>query len=80
VNGKLSGLTSAIGLSGDEVLSLFNDREGNFWVGVSTGGVNRLVNSKFITYRTGQTPFENMVWGIHADRQGRVFAARVRVR
>ncbi len=62
------------GLSGDEILSLFEDREGNFWIGVSTGGVNRLVNSKFITYRTGQAPFDNMVWGIQADRQGRVFA------
>src|SRR5262249_16020325 len=51
--------------SSDAVTAVFEDREGNLWIG-SAGGIERLRDSAFVTYSS----FE----GLPSDRSGPVYA------
>ena len=50
-NGKADHFRSVNGLSGDSVLSFFQDREGNLWV-TTNGGVDLFRNTPVITFST----------------------------
>ena len=61
-------LTYKDGLSSDDIQSLYEDREGNLWVGTLGGGLNSLTRSKFITLLTGVTPNQNQVYTVSEDQ------------
>ncbi len=58
-------------LMSDNVLSLYQDRSGNLWVG-QTGGVSRFdpATQQFVNYPTGPNILYNTVSAIYEDRSG----------
>ncbi len=58
------------GLSHDNVRALFEDLEGNLWIGTLAGGLNRLRNSKLLTYSTPEGLTADIIWPIIQDRAG----------
>jgi signal transduction histidine kinase/ligand-binding sensor domain-containing protein len=43
--------TTAEGLGGDAIRSLYEDRKGTLWIGTAGGGLNAFRNGHFVTYR-----------------------------
>jgi ligand-binding sensor domain-containing protein/signal transduction histidine kinase len=66
-------------LSNDDIVSLYEDRSGNLWIGTFEGGLNRLdhASGKFERYlhnkdRPGSIA-QGTVWAICGDREGRLW-------
>ena len=61
-------------LSNDDIVTLFEDSEGDLWVGTYGGGVNRFDRSSgmFERYRFNDSGHRDVVWAISEDRQGRI--------
>jgi signal transduction histidine kinase len=66
-NGRTDVFTNSDGLSGDVILSMLEDREGNVWV-ASTGGLDRLTELPVATI--------SMKQGLSSDANHAVLAAR----
>ena len=79
--------TSSDGLNDEVVFSLLRDREGSFWVGTLTGGLNQFRRARFTTFdhaRTGASPARSLyeahdgsIWvgtdsGLNRYKDGRV--------
>jgi ligand-binding sensor domain-containing protein/signal transduction histidine kinase len=60
------------GLDDDNVNAIYEDREGNLWVGTEKG-LERLKNGKFITYTTHHGLAANTVNAIYEDREGNLW-------
>lgn len=69
-------LGSADGLSGDYVNALYQDREGNIWVG-TTEGLDRLRVPKILTFTTKEGLNANLVNSILASSDGNVWIGSV---
>jgi ligand-binding sensor domain-containing protein len=50
-NGNWKMLTKHDGLSSDSIRAIADDAEGNLWIGTERGGLNRLRDGQFATYR-----------------------------
>ena len=71
-NGRTDTFTKSDGLSGDVVLSLFEDREGNVWVS-TTGGLDRFSEYAVATLSVKQGLASDAVASVLADRDGGVW-------
>ena len=71
-NGRTDTFTKSDGLSGDVVLSLFEDREGNVWVS-TTGGLDRFGEFAVATLSFKQGLASDAVASVLADRDGGVW-------
>jgi signal transduction histidine kinase/ligand-binding sensor domain-containing protein len=60
------------GLSGENVFSLFEDREGNIWV-ATTNGLDRFRDFAVATLTVNQGLSEAVVWSVLPDRNGSVW-------
>src|SRR5262249_8181808 len=59
------------GLSADGVRAIADDPEGNLWIGTEWGGLNRLRDGQFTTYRKSEKglPSDN-ISSLYADAEG----------
>ncbi len=73
-NGKADTFTASDGLSGQIVVDLFEDREGNIWVATS-GGLDRFHDSAITTYTIKQGLSSDFVNSVLADSNGNVWLA-----
>ena len=64
--------TTQDGLTGNEVLSILEDREGNLWFGTD-GGVSRYDGTHFESFTTADGLVDNSVWAILEDREGNLW-------
>jgi len=67
---QFSKFTSAEGLCSDEILSIFQDREGNIWLGTSGAGICKFESMRFSIYSEKGGLVDNMVFSIFEDRSG----------
>jgi ligand-binding sensor domain-containing protein/signal transduction histidine kinase len=58
------------GLSDDNINTIFEDREGNLWIGTNTGGLNRLKPRKLIAFSREQGLPGDGVVPVTEDREG----------
>ncbi len=72
-DGKLERFPANDPLSGDAVLSIYEDREGNLWVGTESGGVTVLRDQKFTTYAIKEGSSDDVVRCVFEDRNGVVW-------
>ena len=72
--GRTDVFSRADGLSGDNIFSLFEDREGNIWV-ASSGGLDRFRESTVVTVSLKQGLTSDTVFSVLAARDGSVWAA-----
>ena len=71
-NGKADHFRSVNGLSGDSVLSFFQDREGNIWI-TTNGGVDLFRNTPVITFSTQEGVSTGEVRSVLTARDGSVW-------
>ena len=62
--------TTADGLTGNRVRSIYEDSDGALWVGTYDDGLSRFRDGQFFNYRTEQGLFNNGVFQILEDRRG----------
>lgn len=62
--------TTEHGLSYHTVKSLFQDMEGNMWLGTDGGGVNMLREGKFTTYTSHEGIADDIIFAIHEADDG----------
>jgi signal transduction histidine kinase/ligand-binding sensor domain-containing protein len=72
--GKADVFTKAEGLSGDNIYSLFEDREGNVWV-ATQAGLDRFRQLAVTTLDSSEGLSDSLVDAVLADRDGRIWLA-----
>jgi len=75
-NGQFSSLKKIDGLADDRVTSLFEDREGNLWVG-TRGGLSVLSDVMFPVFSQDEGLQKGAYLGVAASAQGGLWAAGV---
>jgi signal transduction histidine kinase/ligand-binding sensor domain-containing protein len=73
-NGRTDVFTKAEGLSGDVILSLFEDREGNIWVS-TIGGIDRFREAPITNMTTAQGLASDSISSVLAATDGSVWIA-----
>lgn len=61
-------------LNNEDVLSLFEDKEGNIWVGTRSSGLKCLKETIFTTYSVSDTTASNHFMSLFKDTKGRIWA------
>jgi signal transduction histidine kinase/ligand-binding sensor domain-containing protein len=69
-DGRFTTYTTAEGLVGNRVRSIYEDSEGALWAGTYDDGLSRFRNGRFFNYRTEQGLYNNGVFQILEDRHG----------
>jgi signal transduction histidine kinase len=69
-DGKFTSYTTAQGLTGNRVRSIYEDPDGTLWIGTYDDGLSRLRDGRFFNYRTEQGLYNNGVFQILEDRRG----------
>ena len=69
-HGKFTSLTSANGLSNDEVRALYEDRRGRLWIGTDGGGLDEFDGGKFKVYNKENGLPDNAVFSITGEPGG----------
>ncbi len=69
-NGRSTSYTSADGMAGNWVGSIYDDHEGSLWIGSPQGGLTRYRNGKFTPYNTKAGLFANEIYSVLGDDQG----------
>lgn len=69
-DGQFTSYTTAQGLAGNRVRSLYEDADGALWIGTYDDGLSRLRDGRFFNYRTEQGLYNNGVFQILEDRRG----------
>lgn len=72
--GKVDAFATSDGLSGDTVLTIFEDREGNVWA-ATRSGLDRFHDSAVATFSQSQGLSGSTVHSVFADRNGGVWLA-----
>jgi len=67
-DGRFTSYTTAQGLTGNRVRSLYEDADGTLWVGTYDDGLSRFRDGHFFSYRTEHGLFNNGVFQILEDR------------
>jgi len=65
--------TTKDGLANNETCSIYQDREGTFWIGSCSGGLSRFKAGKFTAYTTRQGLYDDIVFQILEDDQGNLW-------
>jgi ligand-binding sensor domain-containing protein len=73
-HGRIDVFTPSDGLSGDDILNLFEDREGNIWV-ATIHGLDRFREFAVATLTVNQGLSNDLVGAVLADRDGSVWLA-----
>lgn len=73
-DGKQTLFTEAQGLSGNYILSLAEDRDGNLWVGANGGGVCKLSGELIVSFTRTEGLPNQLVARVIEDRRGRIYA------
>ena len=62
-------------ISGNQVISMFEDNSGNFWIGTEGGGLNKFdrKNGQFIHFKVKDGLPDNSVSGILGDNEGNLW-------
>lgn len=60
------------GLSQSQILGIFQDRDGELWLGTNQGGVNRFDGRKFIQITKEDGLADNVVYSFDYDAKGRI--------
>ncbi len=71
-DGRWRHFTTGSGLSYHAARFVFEDREGNHWIGTSGGGLNRFKRRSFMTWGLAQGLPERAVKSVSADARGRI--------
>lgn len=69
-DGRFINFTTAQGLAGNYVRSIYEDAEGTLWIGTYDEGLSRFRDGKFFNYRTEQGLYSNGVFQILEDKHG----------
>jgi signal transduction histidine kinase/ligand-binding sensor domain-containing protein len=69
-DGKFTAYTTAQGLTGNRVRSIYEDSDGTLWIGTYDDGLSRFRDGKFFNYWTEQGLHNNGVFQILEDRRG----------
>jgi len=69
-DGDIQQYSSANGLGGDQVRSLYQDPDGTLWIGTLDGGLNAYRDGKFVVYTAKNGLPSNNVPHIEDDRNG----------
>ncbi len=77
-NGKIVGYTTADGLAGNWVSSIFDDRQGNLWISSPQGGLSRFRNGKFTVYDTRVGLFTDEIYCVLGDDEGGIWLSSPR--
>ncbi len=67
-NGRFTSFTTANGLAGNRVRSIYEDADGTLWIGTYDDGLSRFRDGTFFNYRTEQGLYNNGVFQILEDR------------
>ncbi len=70
---RVSRYTTAQGLSGNSIRSIYEDSEGSLWVGTAASGLNRLRRQIITTYTQRDGLGSDNVYPIYQDRAGNVW-------
>ena len=70
---SISYYTTDDGLAGNEIISIFKDREGHLWFGTVRGGVSRYDGALFANFTTDDGLVHNDVRKIVEDQDGRLW-------
>jgi PAS domain S-box-containing protein len=73
-NIKITAYTTTDGLSGFDVGTICEDREGNLWVGTGDGGLNRFKDGKFTAYTRQEGLFGDVVFSVHEHPDGSLWS------
>jgi len=73
--GKIELFTSEDGLGGNNILSIFEDREGRLWFGTAKGGLSRYDGLYFTNFTEHHGLASNDVRNIYQDAQNRLWFA-----
>jgi len=76
-DGLMKAFTTADGLSNEQVTVIFEDRDGNIWVGTRKGGLNRYSAGKWTSFTETDGLSNNYVMSIVEDREGSLWVATV---
>ena len=69
-DGKITSYTTADGLAGNWVSSIFDDRQGSLWISSPQGGLTRYRDGKFTVYNTAIGLFTDEIYCVLGDDQG----------
>ncbi len=67
-DGRFTSFTTADGLAGNRVRSIYEDADGTLWIGTYDDGLSRFRDGTFFNYRTEQGLYNNGVFQILEDR------------
>jgi len=73
VNGKIEAFKPGEGFSGNLVLAIAQDREGNLWFGTESAGVSILRDRKFTTYTAEDGISDDHILSVTQDHAGTVW-------
>jgi ligand-binding sensor domain-containing protein/anti-sigma regulatory factor (Ser/Thr protein kinase) len=74
INGAVETFTTAEGLAGDEVYSIFQSRDGAVWFGMRNRGISRYKDGKFTNYQPVNYS-ASVVWQFAETADGSLWAA-----
>ena len=69
-NGRTETFSVNDPLASDVILSLFEDREGDLWIGTEASGVTVLRDQKITTYTTKDGMSDDLIRCVYQDREG----------
>ncbi|MBN8703375.1 MAG: SpoIIE family protein phosphatase [Bacteroidetes bacterium] len=61
------------GLSNDQILCFFQDKDGVVWMGTNGGGINKFDGKSFEHLTTKDSLADNVVYSITGDKQGTIY-------
>ena len=70
---QLQSFAPASPLAGNRVLAMYEDREGDLWLGTESGGLNMLRDQKFTTYTTSDGLSGNLVRCVFQSANGELW-------
>jgi ligand-binding sensor domain-containing protein len=77
-DGKITSYTTADGLAGNWVSSIYDDRQGNLWISSPQGGLTRYRDGKFTIYNTKIGLFSDEIYCVLGDNQGELWLSSPR--
>ncbi len=69
-NGKITGFTTADGLAGNWITSIYDDHKGSLWISSPQGGLTRYRDGKFTAFNTKIGLFNDEIYCVLGDDYG----------